>query len=826
MKDAATTTRTFATGWGQSDTHAETLSDGRPNPSASAGLPYETITGGQIVAMVRNPPSVPKEQAQWFLPSDYHDADARSHDAQRTHGAFSWLVADIDTGNPSLEAVRAAVEAVVGAASRLIYSSRSAKPDNRKWRVLIPLDAPISGEDYPEIANAFFDLLEAEGLICDRTLSRPGQLIYLPNRGEHYQFEVHQAGRLKMGPDHPITRRAEDERQRREAVEREALARRDRQAKERAARIDVGGETPVDHFNANHTVEQLLGRYSYTQLRGSNDWRSPMQTSGSYATRNGGDYWISLSGSDAAAGIGAESKSGHRFGDAFDLFVHFEHGGDFDAAVKDYAREAGLSDSRDSFNLPGEITAPANTPAVTTCDTTQDEPPAPAAAVYAHGLDEDVVQALMENDTEDAVALAFAAQFNGRLIYSHAHKSWFEWDGKRWSKNETQMAFDFARRMARQAAGKSKSTKRAAFARGVETFAKADPRLSRSGSDFDGDNYLLCCPDGTYDLRTLTRRAHRPEDCITQMTRVAPDETGGVAFLRFLEDITCGDADLIDFLQVLLGSTLSGAVEDHWMTFWIGVGRNGKSTLAETVMYALGDCARKVPSQTLLSGPNEHPTTIANLQGIRFALSSEVEEGAFWNESRLKEITGDDTLSARVMSGNWFTFRRTQKHIVLGNSRPQIRSSDPGIQSRMKIVPFRANFKGCEDKTLPERLRGEAGFILAWLMKGHQRWMEQGRRLGTCAAVEAETADYFAEQSTPDLWITERCNLIRDDGRPGRGWPTAAELYADYRTWKTARGEQPLSQTRFGGALGQKLPKTTAAGVRYIGIELKPGAWS
>jgi len=78
-----------------------------------------------------------------------------------------------------------------------------------------------------------------------------------------------------------------------------------------------------------------------------------MQSGGSFATRDYGDYWISLSGSDCAAGIGQDTKTGQRFGDAFDLFVHFEHAGDFNAAVRTFGARHRL------LNMPGPSHVPA-----------------------------------------------------------------------------------------------------------------------------------------------------------------------------------------------------------------------------------------------------------------------------------------------------------------------------------------------------------------------------------------------------------------------------------------------------------------------------------
>lgn len=333
----------FCTGCGQSESRATVLSDGRKNTHPTAGTPYDGITGKQIAAMIQNPPSVDKAQGQWFIPSSYTGCDARDHDVQRQHGAFHWLALDVDENNLALDEVRETLSTVLGDCCWMIYSSRSATADNRKWRALVPLKEPISGADYHDTATAFFDLLEqaSEGvLIPDRALARPGQLVYLPNKGTHYEHEITKAPRLALTPDHPIILRREDTRAKRAEAEAKAAAW--RAWRERQAPTDAS--SIVNAFNSAERVANLLAKYGYRQSGHSNDWRSPFQQSGSFATRDYGDYWISLSASDAAEGIGRDSKTGQRFGDAFDLFVHFEHGGGdqgFKEAVKAYAKEIG-----------------------------------------------------------------------------------------------------------------------------------------------------------------------------------------------------------------------------------------------------------------------------------------------------------------------------------------------------------------------------------------------------------------------------------------------------------------------------------------------------
>ncbi|MDO9009133.1 MAG: phage/plasmid primase, P4 family, partial [Thiobacillus sp.] len=422
-----------------------------------------------------------------------------------------------------------------------------------------------------------------------------------------------------------------------------------------------------------------------------------------------------------------------------------------------------------------------------------------AGAVGLQGVE----VSLLQLGTQDSVAQIFARQVGGKMLYNHTRGRWLEWDGTRWRIEGTQKALNFARDLARTVNYDGKaSLGSASFCAGVEQLAKADPLLSVKGSEFDRDNYLLNTPGGTFDLRTNTLRPHSPDDCISLSTAATPSPEGGAAFDKFLDEITMGDRELAEFLQVSLGECLSGAVESHWMLFWIGQGRNGKNTLGDLVQDAMGDYARKVPTSTLMAKAHEtHPTEIANLQGVRLALSSEINDGEHWNEARINEVTGDATLSARFMRGDLFTFQRTHKHLIYGNHRPQLRTVGDAIKSRIKIVPFKASFLGREDADLPRRLREALGYVLAWLIEGHRKWLAAAKRLPPCKAVEAESADYFAAQSTVDMWLSERVQILAPDERNVLALPKGGELYRDYADWKKERGETPVSLTRWAESL-------------------------
>jgi hypothetical protein len=315
---------------------------------------YPGIGWNEIVKLVQTPQAKEKRDADFFIPSTYRAHDGRAHEAQREHGAYRALAIDVDRGNPSIDDVQEAVQAVCGDVSILIYSSSGASPENRKWRAIIPLAAVVTGAEYEEIQTAFFDLLHVNGIHPDGALARCGQPIYLPNvpldkrnpdlTPIFYQHRIIRGKPLRLDADSPILqelhRKAEQRRLAAEQADR-ARAERERQRADRRQKFP-DEVSPVDAFNADHSIEDLLVRYQYERRGSSQHYRSRYQTSHSYATENFLSHWVSLSGSDAAAGVGRPKSLGENsycWGDAFDLFVHYEHNGDFDGAVRAYGAE-------------------------------------------------------------------------------------------------------------------------------------------------------------------------------------------------------------------------------------------------------------------------------------------------------------------------------------------------------------------------------------------------------------------------------------------------------------------------------------------------------
>jgi hypothetical protein len=340
----------FLTADGQHDSHAVELAAGGRNGSPRAGRPYRRITWAQIRQLVEHPAARTKDTAQLVILSTYAEHDGRTHAVQRERGWFGGLAVDIDKGNASREQVAAAVRDALGNVAAEIYSSSSAEPGERKWRVLLPLRSGIPGADYADTQAALFALLEQRGLDCDPTLTRAAQPVFLPNvppkrrgpggRPRFYEWE-HLAGELlELVPGSAIVAERDALRARRAADEAEQAARALVYAERRRQRVAATGDDfdPVQSFNDSHTVAEVLKRCGFERKptgKGSH-WKSPLSTSGSYSTEDRGGHWVTVSAWAKTHDIGRESRTGNRYGDAFDLFAGIIHKGHRAAAIEAY----------------------------------------------------------------------------------------------------------------------------------------------------------------------------------------------------------------------------------------------------------------------------------------------------------------------------------------------------------------------------------------------------------------------------------------------------------------------------------------------------------
>lgn len=341
-----------------------------------------------------------------------------------------------------------------------------------------------------------------------------------------------------------------------------------------------------------------------------------------------------------------------------------------------------------------------------------------------------------------------------------------------------------------------------------------------SESCFDRNPWLLNLNNGTLSLKTMELRDHDPDDLITQLAPVDYDPaTTCPRWDRFVREIMepgdteCpGDKATVltekaAFLQTYLGYCLSGDTSaEAFLILYGATSRNGKSVCVETVQSILGSYSRTMNADTLMvakfrdgRSPSED---IARLAGVRMVSVGEIQQGSKLDASRIKTLTGGDTVTARFLGENSFEFTPRFKLLLHTNHLPQCSDLSVFDSGRALVLPFSRHFEEEEqDKGLKRLFREpeNQSAILNWLIEGLREYLAHG--LHAPAAVKAATAEYRRDSDKVARFMEERL-------RQGPEQVVRASLvYAAYKLWCQANGQYAESSRQF----RQKL---LAAGMR------------
>ncbi|MFJ7015816.1 DNA primase family protein [Streptomyces albogriseolus] len=389
---------------------------------------------------------------------------------------------------------------------------------------------------------------------------------------------------------------------------------------------------------------------------------------------------------------------------------------------------------------------------------------------------------------------------------------WFRWDSTRWliDEDDTVMwaAGDLAESLATTdprghftASALQQHRRRALSTSGMNamlTQARSAPGMVLNAALLDADPYALCTPGGIVDLRTgVIRTAEPDKDFHSRSTTAAPEPVPTPRWNRFLTD-TFGDGDegaeMIDFLHLLLGYSITGDVGGQVMPFLFGSGKNGKSVLLDVLMKLLGDYADAAPPGFLMARPYEgHPTDLAELHGRRVIVCSEVKPGDRFDEARVKLLTGGDRIKARRMRQDFFSFAPTHKLWLLGNHRPEVGTGGFAFWRRMRLIPFeRVVSDDHKIDNLADVLVTEEGpGILNWLIVGARRYLAGEKDLTGPERVRIATTAYAETEDHTGRFLSESCRL----GTSLRA--EQAHLYAAYKTWCQNEGAPAVSSRAF-----------------------------
>lgn len=433
----------------------------------------------------------------------------------------------------------------------------------------------------------------------------------------------------------------------------------------------------------------------------------------------------------------------------------------------------------------------------------------------------------------------FVKLFGSKLCFIHEDRTWAVYDGTRWNTNPGKVRiYNKAEQAARKIFDEAKKCEDEQGRERLWKWARtsdnrpqlenmlklASDALGISVDAFDADPSKINCRNGLVDLKTGELIPHSAAHMVTKSTAVDYNPAAKApTWEKFLEDIFQGDVELIKWIKVALGYSLTGNVDEQVFFTLFGMGANGKTVLTELMLRILGDYGSKVDFDQFLSKDRSSVRKLSatgKLKGLRFAIASEASGTIKWDEQQIKDLTGSGSLIGARLYGSEFTFKPSHKLWFECNRIPPFKDGSHGWRRRVRIVPLEAQFTGDRmDKHLLSKLWVEREGVFASLVEAAKTYYAQG--LGeTPKAIEAATDKYLEENDSLSVFIRD-C-LERDASNN----VSTKAVFSAYERWCLEQNEQPQSSNYLPGNLQERgiQRKRTSHGMVYVGWKLRDRA--
>ena len=429
----------------------------------------------------------------------------------------------------------------------------------------------------------------------------------------------------------------------------------------------------------------------------------------------------------------------------------------------------------------------------------------------------------------DSAERATDLDASARLAETHQDKlrfccglGWLYWDGSRWKTNGKREALELAKRSARDWTIKAvnfdgenrevrlraaSSMELASRIKGALSLAESDRRLIVSVDQLDTDSWKLSVLNGTLDLRTGDLLPHDKDDLITKLAPLVYDpDAKHPALTRLLSTVESATPGMAEFLARCLGVSLTGDASTETLFLLQGDGGSGKTTLTEATAKVLGDYAVKMNFDSFCTSksgrsPGGASPDLLRLRGSRMAYASEGDQSARLDAGKVKELTGNEPITARGLYAPPITFPQTWKLWLVSNYDPKCDSDDTGIWRRMLKIHFSEIPEAERDPGIKDALVNEPEAqkaLLAWLVRGCIEWQQRGggrKGLAPPESVTALTDAYRVKQDALGEWWDELLATVAEPDADASA--PSSQIRQNYEQWCEENGARAVHAKRF-----------------------------
>lgn len=438
--------------------------------------------------------------------------------------------------------------------------------------------------------------------------------------------------------------------------------------------------------------------------------------------------------------------------------------------------------------------------------------------------------------TDAGAAEMFGFTFTDKLVYNHSSGNWLIWDNHHWRKDDTEQvvnhAIESARELSRASTILTESEAQQEvqkYARVLESrdkinailsIAKSLPTIATTHRQWDQSPTLFGTANGVIDLTTGEFREGTPQDKISMFSEINYDpKAKAPRWEQFIKEIFPNNQEVQDFVQRAVGYTLTGFTTEQCLFLLIGNGANGKTVFLDTLRPIFGLYYYNTPFTTFerMNGQAQQTNDIAAMAGKRIVVSSETNEGATFNEARVKSLTGGETVTARYLHQEYFQYQPVLKIWLAVNHAPRVRDDSDGFWRRVRRIDFKEKFDAERaDKSLGEKLKLEASGILNWAIEGCRKWQQIG--LNPPQIIINSTNQYREDSDPLSDFMLEAADINPNNKVLCDAFYRAYSAWCKMRDLKTF---ERLGSERFVSRVAREYPKEIVDGRRYfMGITL------
>lgn len=311
--------------------------------------------------------------------------------------------------------------------------------------------------------------------------------------------------------------------------------------------------------------------------------------------------------------------------------------------------------------------------------------------------------------------------------------------------------------------------------------AKFYDKLDKNGNIFGVGN-------GVLELDTMTLHDGYHEYLISNYTKVKYKTFD--PYNKLTKEIIIGlrnlflndEGESYEFIMSFLSTSLNGFEKAPLILFLVGQGANGKSWLMEMMNAVLGEYGDKITMSFITSKSGEAESAspqLMKLKNKRFVYASESNENDRLNGAKMKEITGNESITGRHLFQECETFIPHCIYVCLSNTELDIIGTDYGTWRRIRLSRMKIRFGEMTeiDKKNPREKEIKSEFnsyktdpnalscflsILTWYYAKLQHNYNGNILIMPHNQIKKETRIYQNNQDLINKFINEKCVIMVD----------------------------------------------------------------